>query len=117
MVYFVNTVAVFIIVYFLIGIFLVHSFQYRLMDGEIFNSGGITEIFSFIFLLVISCMHYQKEVTQEDIQQKMDKFEEALSRKSVKSMKNEEAIVVEAPSEDLVIHKYGSEQSDILSIN
>ena len=46
---------------------IVHSFQYRLMDGELINSGGINEAFSLVFLLVISMMHYQKEVTQNDI--------------------------------------------------
>jgi len=37
------------------------------MDGELINSGGINEAFSLVFLLVISMMHYQKEVTQNDI--------------------------------------------------
>jgi hypothetical protein len=86
MVYFINTVAVVIIIGFLLGIIIVHSFVYRLLDGEYLHSGGINEIFSFIFLLIISGMHYQREVTQEEIQAKMDKFEEALSRRSSRSV-------------------------------
>ena len=88
MVYFINLVSVLISIGFIAMQLIVHSFQYRLMDGELINSGGINEAFSFVFLLVISIMHYQKEVTQNDIQKKMEKFEEALSRRSVKSSKS-----------------------------
>ena len=63
MVYFINLVSVLISIGFIAMQLIVHSFQYRLMDGELINSGGINEAFSFVFLLVISIMHYQKEVT------------------------------------------------------
>ena len=68
MVYFINFVSVLISIGFIAMQLVVHSFQYRLMDGEIINSGGINEAFSLIFLIVISMMHYQREVTQNDIQ-------------------------------------------------
>ena len=85
MVYFINLVSVLIAIGFIGCQLVVHSFQYRLMDGELINSGGINEAFSLVFLLIISMMHYQREVTQDDIQKKMDKFEDALSRRSMKS--------------------------------
>ena len=67
LVYFINFVSVLISIVFIAMQLIVHSFQYRLMDGELINSGGINEAFSLVFLLVISMMHYQKEVTQNDI--------------------------------------------------
>ena len=67
MVYFINFVSVLISIGFIAMQLIVHSFQYRLMDGELINSGGVNEAFSLIFLLVISMMHYQKEVTHNDI--------------------------------------------------
>ena len=44
-------------------VLLVHACQYKLFDGEILNSGAINEWFSLIFLLIITCMHKQREVT------------------------------------------------------
>lgn len=70
------------------------------MDGELVNSGAINEAFSLIFLVVISMMHYQREVTQSDIQQKMDTFEEALSRRSMKSSKSAPVIPESAEQSD-----------------
>ena len=87
LVYFINLVALVVIIGFLYGTLIVHGFQYKLLDGELINSGGLNEIFSVLFLVIISIMHYQREVTQDDIQVKMEKFEEALSRRSMKSMK------------------------------
>jgi hypothetical protein len=102
-----------VILLFLSGNLVVHAFQYKFLDGELINSGGLNEFVSFLFLLIISIMHYQKEVTQDDIQVKMEKFEEALSRRSMRSMKTANSInaVPEEQSEgkdDLVIQKYGS---------
>lgn len=67
MVYFINTVAFGLILGFLYGLIVVHVFQYKLTDGELLNSGGLNEIVSLIYLLIISGMHYQREVTQTDI--------------------------------------------------
>ena len=72
---------------FIACILLVHAFQYRLFEGDLIYSGGITEIFSFIFLLIISMMHFSREVSQSEIQEKMDKFEEELSRRSTLKLK------------------------------
>ena len=58
MVYFINLVSVLISVGFIAMQLIVHLFQYRLMNGELINSGAINEAFSLVFLLVISMMHY-----------------------------------------------------------
>lgn len=36
---------------------LVHGCTYRVLDGQIINTGGNNEIFSFIFLCIIYCLY------------------------------------------------------------
>jgi hypothetical protein len=63
MILFLNTMGILTSIVLLGAVVIVHACQYKLFDGEILNSGAINEWFSLIFLLIISCMHKQKEVT------------------------------------------------------
>ena len=80
MILFINTISVLLAMWFIFMILIIHGCQYKLLDGEILNSGGINEAFSVLFLLIISCMHKQREVTQEEIEEKISKIEIALAK-------------------------------------
>ena len=47
-------------------------------------SGGANEILSFLYLLIFLCLYKQREVTQQEIKQKIKKFEEQLAKKEAK---------------------------------
>jgi len=84
MILFLNTIGILTSIVLVGAVVIVHACQYKLFDGEILNSGAINEWFSLLFLLIISCMHKQKEVTQEEIEKKISKIEIAL-QKSIRS--------------------------------
>ena len=60
------------IIGFFAAVLLVHGCTYRVLDGQIINTGGNNEIFSFIFLCIVYCLYKQKDISQDQIQDKMD---------------------------------------------
>ena len=60
------------------AIIVIHLPRYRLMSGEILASGFINEILSLLDCFILLAMFKQREVTKEEIQEKMDRFEKKL---------------------------------------
>ena len=67
------------------AVLLVHGCTYRVLDGQIINTAGNNEIFSFIFLVIIFFLYKQKDISQDQIQDKMDQFEGKLARRTSKA--------------------------------
>ena len=67
------------------AVLLVHVCTYRVLDGHIINTAGNNEIFSFIFLVIIFFLYKQKDISQDQIQDKMDQFEGKLARRTSKA--------------------------------
>jgi uncharacterized protein YhhL (DUF1145 family) len=78
--YFINFYIVFLIIVFFFFMVLVHIMTYKVFDGDIFTSGGNNEIFSIIFLFSIFKMFRSKDITQDEIQEKLWKFERKLAK-------------------------------------
>ena len=57
---------------------MVHFCQYRLLQGDYITTGGLNELLCVIDLLVLSCLFKQREVTKEEIMEKMQRFERKL---------------------------------------
>ena len=45
------------------AVILVHGCTYRVLDGQVINTGGNNEIFSFIFLTIIYFLYKQKDIS------------------------------------------------------
>ena len=63
---------------YLVCMLAVHLCQYRIFAGGFLLSGGVNEIWALIELMIITCLYRSKDVTQDEIQEKMDVFESKL---------------------------------------
>ncbi len=81
MVYFNYMVCTLITILFSLGSLVVLVPQYKLMEGDFFKLGANNEIYSIVFLIVNFACYHQHEVTEEEIKEKLELFEDAVSRR------------------------------------
>jgi hypothetical protein len=72
--------SILVIVFFLIVNITVHIGQYRLLEGDILMSGGTNEALSFIMLIVFLCIYKQRDVTQQEIKQKIKALDQQIAK-------------------------------------
>ena len=70
--------AILVCLFFFIVTILVHVCQYRVFNGGFLMSSGANEVWSLIVILVVTWLYKQQEVTQEEIEDKMARFEAQL---------------------------------------
>lgn len=78
--YFMAFYSILVIVFFLIVNITVHIGQYRLLEGDILMSGGTNEALSFIMLIVFLCIYKQRDVTQQEIKQKIKALDQQIAK-------------------------------------
>jgi len=54
-----------LILWFAFNVLLIHACTYRVLDGQIINTGGNNELFSFVFLIVVYFLYKQKDISQD----------------------------------------------------
>mmetsp|Transcript_5367 Transcript_5367/g.8285 ORF Transcript_5367/g.8285 Transcript_5367/m.8285 type:complete len:321 (+) Transcript_5367:734-1696(+) len=80
-VYFNYVVCSLITILFALGNMAILIPQYLLLTGDFFKLGTNNELHSVIFLIVIFMIYHQHEVTEEEVKEKLDRFDHAVARK------------------------------------
>ena len=76
-------------------------------------SGGINEALSFIFLMIMFCMYKQREVTQQEIKDKIKAFDELLAKKEAKEAENRKLEIAKKRLEKPIFDDSDSEDVDL----